>query len=237
MLFACQIPTSFAANLIPPKLTFEYGSVLDLQCESMTKAYFEHEITPGEDYHTEIMKEASSLTPTLQKQWDEQGTELLSILINIVGREYSRDDLIVYSSGCQTGGMSTPLIVGIKHHLKSVRKKPISISHNVALTFHEFIHRYLSESFDYGRSEVLKEFNESPALFKNHLHLMALMKQSFTLAKREDLISQYSKTLRGVYKNAWEISTSKDFQGRLINEVQTLQGNNKNYWFFDPLLK
>ena len=237
MLFMCQIPTSFGANLNPPKLTFEYGSILDLQCESMTKTYFEHEITPGFDYHTEIMKEASSLTPTLQKQWDEQGPKLLSILINIVGREYSRDELIVYSSGCRTGGMSTPLIVGIKHHLKSARKKPISISHNVSLTFHEFIHRYLSESFDYGRSEVLREFSEAPALFKNHLHLMALMKQSLTLAKREDLISQYVKTLRGEYKNAWEISTSKDYQWRLINEVKTLEGNNKNYWFFDPLVK
>ena len=237
ILFMCQTSTGFGANINPPKLTFEYGSVLDLDCESMTKVYVEHVITPGVDYHTEIMKEASSLTPALQKQWDEQGSMLLSKLINIVGREYSKNELIVYTSGCQTGGMSTPLIVGIKLHLMSVRKNPISISHNVSLTFHEFIHRYLTESFDYGRSEVLKEFSEAPALFKNHLHLMALMKESFTLAKREDLISQYSKTLRGEYRNAWEISTSEDYQQRLINEVQTLEGNNKNYWFFDPFIE
>ena len=160
---------------------------------------------------------------------------LLSILMNLVGRDYSKDELIVYTSGCQTGAMSTPLIVGIKLHLKSVRKNPISISHNVTLTFHEFIHRYLTESFDYGRSQILKEFSEAPALFKNHLHLMALMNETFRLAKRNDLISQYPKTLRGIYRTVWDISTSQEYQHRLINEVQTLEGNNRNYWFFDPL--
>ena len=132
--------------------------------------------------------------------------------------------------------MSTPLIVGVKLYLKSVRKNPLSTSHIVPITFHEFIHKYLTESFDYGRSEVLKEFSQAPALFKNHIHLMALMKRSFTLAKREDLIRQYASTLRGVYKEAWDISTSKDYQERLINEVRTLKGNNNNYWFFDSLL-
>ena len=235
LLLLCQLPVSFAANIQAPKLTFEYGSVLDLSCESMTQLYFEHKITPGYDHHTQIMKEALSLTPLLQKQWDKQGPQLLSALIKLVGREYSKDELVVYTSGCQSGGMSTPLIVGVKLYLKSVRKNPLSPSHIVSITFHEFIHKYLSESFDYGRSEVLKEFSQAPALFKNHLHLMALMKRSLTLAKREDLIRQYAKTLRGVYKEAWEISTSKDYQERLINEVRTLKGNNKNYWFFGPL--
>lgn len=234
VLLLCQISVGFATNLHPPKLTFEYGSVLDLRCESMTQLYFEHKIRPGFDHHTQIMKEASSLTPLLQKQWDKQGPQLLSTLIKLVGREYSKNELVIYTSGCESGGMSKPLIVGVKLYLKSVRKNPLSTSHIVSITLHEFIHKYLSESFDYRRSEVLKEFSQAPALFKNHLHLMALMKRSFTLAKREDLISQYARTLRGVYKQAWDISTSKDFQERLINEVRTLKGNNKNYWFFDP---
>lgn len=233
MCFIGQVSVIFGASLTPTKLTFEYGSVIDIQCESMASRYFQHEKKPGIDYHTEIMKEASSLTSILQKQWDEQGPQLLSALINLVGREYSRKELIVYSSGCRSGGMSKPLIVGIKLHLKSVRTNPTSISHNITLTFHEFIHQYLSESFDYGRSEVLKEFNDAPALFKNHIHLMALMKQSLVLAKREDLIQQYAQTLSGVYKRAWDVSTSKEYQSRLIKEVQTLEGNNKNYWFFD----
>ena len=235
ILLMCQNPVSFAADLHPPKLTYEYGSVLDLQCESITQLYFQHRITPGFDHHTQIMKDASSLTPVLQKQWDRQGPQLLSALINLVGREYSKDELVVYTSGCQSGGMSTPLIVGVKLYLKSVRKNPLSTSHIISITFHEFIHKYLSESFDYGRSEVLKEFSQAPALFKNHVHLMALMKRSMTLAKREDLIRQYAKTLRGVYKKAWDMSTSKDYQERLINEVRTLKGDNKNYWFFGPL--
>ena len=105
------------------------------------------------------------------------------------------------------------------------------------MTFHEFIHKFLTESFDYGRSEVLKEFSQASALFKNHVHLMALMERSFTLAKREDLNRQYANTLRGVYKQAWDISTSEDYQESLINEVRTLKGNNYNYWFFDSLVK
>ena len=237
MLFMGQTSTVLATEINPPKLTFEYGSVLDLGCESLTNTYVQLAIAPGVDHHTEIMKEASSLTPALQKQWDEQGPILLSKLMNLVGRDYSKDELIVYTSACQSGAMSTPLIVGIKLHLKSVRKKPLSISHNVSLTFHEFIHRYLTESFDYSRSAVLKEFSDAPALFKNHLHLMALMKESFKLAKRDDLIKQYPTTLRGAYKSAWDISTSQDYQQRLINEVQTLEGNNKNYWFFDPFVE
>ena len=42
MLLMCQTSTVFAAEIFPPKLTFEYGSVLDLGCESMSKAYVEH---------------------------------------------------------------------------------------------------------------------------------------------------------------------------------------------------
>ena len=124
----------------------------------MTSTFFQHEKKTGVDYHTQIMKEASALTPTLQRQWDQQGVHLLSTLIHIVGREFSREELHVYSSACRSGGISKPLIVGIKTHLKSVRKNPLPLSHNITLTFHEFIHQYLSESFDYSRSEVLREF-------------------------------------------------------------------------------
>jgi len=229
----CHASTSSGQTLTPPKLTFEYGSVLDIQCPDMTNRYFQHEKRPGVDYHTQIMKEASSLTSELQKQWDEQGPELLSTLINIVGREFSRKELNVYSSACRTGGMSKPLVVGIKLHLKSVRKNPLPISDNITLTFHEFIHQYLSESFDYSRSEVLQEFKDAPSLFKNHVHLMALMNQTFKQSNRADLSEIYPQSLRGVYKEAWEIATSKEYQERLIKEVRTLKGNNKAYWFFD----
>lgn len=236
LLLLCQTSASLAANLDPPKLTYEYGSVLDLRCENMTRLYVEQRLAPELDHHTKIMKEASSLTPFLQKEWDKQGPQLLSTLVNLVGREYSKDELVVYTSGCQAGGMSKPLIVGVKLYLKSVRKQPLSRSHIIAITFHEFIHKYLSESFDYGRSEVLKEFSQAPALFKNHVHLMALMKRSMMLAKREDLVRQYAGTLRGIYKQAWDMSTSKEYEERLINEVRTLKGNNKHYWFFDSFL-
>jgi len=161
------------------------------------------------------------------------GSARRTFVINIVGREFSRKELNVYSSACRSGGISKPLIVGIKTHLKSVRKNPLPLSHNITLTFHEFIHQYLSESFDYSRSEVLKEFSEAPALFKNHIHLLALMNQTFIQAKREDLMKEYPQSLRGVYKRAWDISTSKEYQDRLINEVRTLEGNNDHYWFFD----
>ena len=95
----------------------------------MTQLYFEHKITPGFDHHTEIMKEALSLTPSLQKQWDKQGPQLLSALIKLVGREYSKDELVVYTSGCQSGGMSTPLIVGVSFILKCKKKSAFDISY------------------------------------------------------------------------------------------------------------
>ncbi|SMF09409.1 hypothetical protein SAMN02745866_00699 [Alteromonadaceae bacterium Bs31] len=235
---ACSLPV-FCADLKIPELSYEYGAVKDNSCEKMTQQGLDFAIKPGLDHHTQIMKEANSLTPLLQQQWNTEGKKLLTALLSLVGRNYSRNEIIVYTTACDSGGMSTPFTVGIGSHLKSIKRKPTPLSDNVTLTFHEFIHRYLVDSFDYSKSEVLKEFQNSPAIFKNHLHLMALMERSMEHAGLQNLIQPYENSIERSkpYRRAWKIATSKKYQDRLIKETKEFKGSNENYWFFDPKLK
>ena len=233
ILLFLAVSKTWATTITPPHLVFEYGIVQDYKCRGITEGA---NVTAS---HENIMIEARNITRRLQAQWNKEGVDILSTLVNIVGREYSLNTLTVYTSACGYGSQSSPLIVSVRKHLVSVGNNDANISSNITLVLHEFIHRYLSESFDYGKSSVLTEFSDYPSIFKNHLHVMALIKRTLIQAGREDLVQQYANSLKGkkAYMRAWKFGTSKKYYLRLINEVQTLEGNNENYWFFDPIKK
>ncbi len=214
-----------------PKLVFEYGIVSDSKCKRLAT-----DLTARGSTREDVMKEAISLTPILQGQWDTEGAELLSALISIVGREYSRRELTVYTSVCGYGSRSSPLVVSIRSHMGRIKNMRSPISANIPLVLHEFTHKYLVESFDYSKSSILKEFSDSPALFKNHIHLMALIKASMVRAGKDDMIEPFVQSLKGrAYINAWKVGTLNKYYSRLIKEVKSLSGSNEKYWFFDPI--
>ena len=228
-IFFCQISINgFSESLQQPTFFFEHGIVSDYRCD---------EITGSAATRKKVLIDADRVTKKLQEKWDASGIDLLAALIKVVGREYPRKELTVYTTVCGSSSRSSPLTVNIKKYLDTIDSEGGDEKYDLAIlvTLHEFIHKYLVDSFNYSASTVLLEFPDHPILFRNHLHVMALMKASMVEADREDLIDKHIAYIKGraPYFRAWKFGTSKKYYSRILKEIRKQEGSNDEYWFFD----
>ncbi len=222
-----------------PKVYFQYGLVYDIGCRDLTKDL--QVDRQASDYLTKksIMLEARDLTNQLQDLWNRTGQELLERAIKLTGRPYDRHEITTNTSACEYGSMSAPLIISIRRGLRSVRKSPAPLSTFIESSVHEILHVYLSSTFDDSKSQILQSntFSSRPALFKNHLHVFALMHRVFELENRSDLTARarelYVDISKGDYAKAWEEGTNPSLRDKLIEEIRLTPGNGSKNWPFD----
>ncbi len=222
-----------------PKVYFQYGLVYDIGCKDLTK---DIQVDPTKnDYLTKknIMLEARDLTDQLQDLWNRTGQQLLERAIKLIGRPYERNEITANTSACEYGSMSAPLVISIRRGLKNIRKSPAPLNNFIESSLHEMLHVYLSSTFDDSKSQILqsKAFLSQPALFKNHLHVFALMHRVFELENRTDLITRarelYVDISKGDYAKAWEEGTNPNLRDKLMEEIRLTPGNSNKNWPFD----
>lgn len=181
-----------------PYLEFEYAGVFDQICAGKA----------GKTMKADIVQLARSSTPRFQGYWDESAPPLMTTLFELVGREFYRSELTVYTTICDYIPMSQPFLLNVQNWIQEDTDR--TRRSVVQMTFHEFLHKYLVSVADWKKIQLVHgEFKDEDASVKAHLHLMALEMMIYESSGRQDLFDTadfvYKNLIKGSYKRSWEL--------------------------------
>jgi hypothetical protein len=201
ILVLCLFLTAVLARAAEhPKLFISYSAIFDGACSQKTGFAIDHA----------WMNEVQARQAEFQAAWDAEAPALFAKLFELTGKSFSRKELSVTLSVCNIVSMSNPFLINVKWFLKSFNKEeaPSPLHGFVELVFHEFIHNYLVEIFDWRLSEQLYKYKDEAPGVLSHLHLMALQKTVYLALGRQDLLdwlSFFNNKVGGDYARTWEI--------------------------------
>jgi hypothetical protein len=212
-LFLPLAPHAHAKSFEPPKVYLEYASSFDSTCESKVS----YTIKP------EWVKELKDRLPGLNKQWQAEGSALLSTAFEIVGKPFSKKELTASLSLCTFPSMSSPILINSRFALKSFTDDPISDSVLLSTVFHEILHGYI-DGLKLDTSKLLKKYDKESVGVLNHLHLLALQKATYIKLKWEDklkgVIAKDEELPNPDYKKAWSIVNKSESYQTFIEELK-----------------
>ena len=118
-----------------------------------------------------------------QNSWDSVAPQLFKVFIQEFKHDFKRKEYSVALSVCpDSPSMPKPLILNVSRYLRSYMspKKPKEMRQFTDVVFHELIHLWLNENFNYETTIKTKYKSEGDSVV-NHIHLFAI--ESLVLEK------------------------------------------------------
>ena len=164
----------------------------------------------GSEIKEEWKAELRDRLDAFKTQWSLIGPPLIAATEKMTGRPFSLPAIQVRLTLCNAPSDSRGkiILVNMRYALKSFTPNPVSLQYKAGIVYHEILHKYLND-FAPGDSALLAAHRAESAMVKNHLHLLALMKDAYRElkldAELQELIDNDNKLPSGVYKRAWGI--------------------------------
>lgn len=232
-----------------PRLHLEYSVTLDDFCP---RATVPETLT---DWQQALIDEIPTYRvalvqrlPDFQQAWDDAAAHLLPATVRGAGHDFLRRDYGVALFLCpRLPSVGTPLAINVISYLEEAApdiptltdldgdgdRDPLPTSLFVAITYHELLHKYLSDLPGLSSSPVIEGLPGSAtadlgardlALLKAHLHLFALRRWVYEeLAWTEEIpwIEALEATHGPGYRRAWElVHESGDYYEPLLEEIR-----------------
>ena len=179
--FFLLTPTAAKASGYP-KITFEYGELFDRFCAEATKKTIEKAAV--EELHARL--------EAFRAVWAAEAPQLFRMTVKLTKAPFAFGETKAALSLCSPGSLSFPLIVNMRHFLKSTsgeNARPPKVF--AATVFHETLHRYVNERkalLPEKTTPLLTKYNQEPAPVRNHLHLLAILDEVYRrLGRQRDL--------------------------------------------------
>ncbi len=207
---------SVASEPAAPKLFFGYSWLYDQNCA----------VTEDRKIDPTWVSEAKEKTQNFKDIWEKSGPILFGKVFEIFGFGFSRKELTATLSVCPAPSYSSPLVLNVNRFLKSYMKdKPVRSDDSFAdLVFHELLHTWVSENVSFP-TPLFSKYQNEERVVRNHLHLMALQKYTYTSLNRDDLVKmidqQYSNMPVPAYNRAWKIVTEIEGIEPFIQEIKS----------------
>lgn len=196
-----------------PVIFFEYARLYD------------NVVCPGA-FDPAWSKEASDLETHFNEVWEKDSKALWEELFKRFPYGFKRKEYTGTLSVCpKAPSYSNPLVFNITRLLKSfVKEKPLWEDYKfVDLVFHEMIHNWLVENFNYQTKLLEKYKDENPGV-KNHFHLMAIQAYVYSkLEKKEmlDWIDFRYQQMPPDYQRAWQLVKEEGYE-KVVDDLVPL---------------
>ena len=170
------------------------------------------------------IRELYSKMDMFKKTWDDDGTRLLKVTVEEVGKPFEKEELQATMTLCRSRSMSHPLLIGMQKYLNSATdNNSIGEERFVATVFHEVLHIYVFDILK-EKEEVplLEKYKQESSSVRNHLHLMALIKNAYLkLGWEKELESIIESDMQagGAYRRSWEILNNEESYKAFIKEL------------------
>lgn len=161
-----------------PEIDFRLGTVpFDLACARIS----------GRETPKEWVEELDERKPEFVAAWRQHGPRLLAATVEALGVGWRQREMIATMTLCRIPSMSLPLLVSMRHFLRSARgEEADEMFHFVGLVYHELLHTYLVDNLE--SSALQEKYADEPPRVRSHLHLFAVMKSVYTrLGRAEEL--------------------------------------------------
>ena len=168
--------------------------------------------------NTAWTSEVTERLPEFQAEWNREGPTLLKEMYHIVGKPYSRQEMTVAFTVCQTTSLSSPFLVFVRCSLRSCPnccpgpspEPMIGLTNRV---FHELIHNILNSGewlplATTLPTPLLQKYRAEGSAVIFHLHVAALQQEVYAGLGRKDLFDlnrEHYISTGGAYKRAMEI--------------------------------
>lgn len=165
-----------------PVITFEYGELYDRFCADATKRTVE----------PEAVKELEARLASFREHWRRESPQLFKTTVKLTGAPFEFGEARAALSLCNPGSLSFPLIINVRHYLKSINGERARPLEGFAATlFHETLHRYVGDRIGVlpGKTTpLLTKYRDEPTVVRNHLHLFAILDEAYRrLGRQKDL--------------------------------------------------
>lgn len=176
--------------------------------------------------------EAQTRKGEFSKIWYTEASKIFRQFFNDFEKGFHRKEYTVTLSACNASwSYSNPLVIRLLPFLKSF----VASTPNFPLfpdcgfasqIFHELLHVWLGEHFDFSRSSLYARYQEAgeSSTVLAHLHLMALQKLIYSELGRKDLLSfidwNYSNMKDPAYPRAWEIVNRSNDYKAFVAEIR-----------------
>jgi hypothetical protein len=217
-LFLLVIPSTHAfADSITPKLYFKSGRLLDSWCSNAT----------GFVIDSAWENELRYVLPRLKRRWARTGPRLFRAVYREFGKKFRRNEFTATYTLCTIPSMSSPLLLRVRwflHNNGEAEVRPVYTF--VDLVFHELLHTWLKNNFDFSESDLLlyfKQVEHEPQGVLSHLHLMSIQKfiyEQLGMTLYSDWIEDHYVSMGGDLARAWEIISENDRYLRFVDEVR-----------------
>lgn len=210
--------TANPSDIPIPQVFFEYGAILDeVMMENRSVVC---NLDPS--LVTSVRRGLSNLSA----RWDASGSKLLASTLWLTHKGFSRREITVFLTLCNTPSMSQPPILNILDYLGAlVRTDDLKANTLLeGLVFHELLHPFLMEGWPnlmVTSPTVLKHSQESQ-LVLNHLHLLAVQKHVYLqLGRSHDLEAIIADdSIYPAYQKAWKIVNTPGTSKILVKELE-----------------
>lgn len=199
-----------------PEVAFDYSFVpFDRTCSEIA----EYEIRP------EWIEELESKMDTFRQTWQERGPRLLEITVEEIGKPFRQKEMQATMSLCRFPSMSLPLLLNMRRYLATATdNNPRDLHFFVALVFHELLHTYAFEILENQEaSALLEKYEAEPFSVKTHVHLMALLKNTYLKSGYEEelrAVIELDSQLGPIYARSWEIVDELEDYRAFVDELK-----------------
>jgi hypothetical protein len=165
-----------------PVITFEYGELYDRFCADVTKRTIE----------PEAVEELKARLESFRGHWRREAPQLFRATVKLTKAPFEFGEAKAALSLCNPGSLSFPLIINVRHYLKSINGERARPLEDLAATlFHETLHRYVNDRMEAqpGKTTpLLAKYRDEQAVVRNHLHLFAILDEVYRrLGRQKDL--------------------------------------------------
>jgi hypothetical protein len=194
------------------------GSLLDRLCTSEFKR----------SVNDAAVSAAVRLRPEFQKQWDTDGHVYLNAALAEIGLDFPYREMQATLTVCLPASTSIPLIIDVAPFLPTAPKRAPDWEF-AEIVFHELMHTYVSPVL--AGSALMKKYKDESTTTRYHLHVMAMevmtLRKLNLLSRLQVIDHDYRNGPEADYKRAWEIVNETEGYLRFIEELKTLNSNQK----------
>jgi hypothetical protein len=198
-----------------PLIYFQYSPAYDSKyCPTA------HEITP------EWVASAQTVVSSLQSAWDLEAPVLLGAVAKTIRPFRTRGEIAGLFLCRDLVSFSYPLFISAWPFIpEAMNGKPLPLSHIKFITFHEVLHRFVTENLDPSApTPLLKKYSEEAPNVRDHLHVMAIQKLVYLQVDPSgESLKQLLAYERGYgkdYQRAWEIVNGPQGHEAFVQELK-----------------